>query len=289
MMQIGSNHRSVLITGATAGIGWATAQALARKGYPLLLHGRDRGKLEQRLAELRSTIPEVTVDAVQADFSDLKQVQHMVEQLTDSGGRVDILINNAGGFYNRRRVTELGVEKTFYVNHLASFLLTTQLLERKILAQDAKVVMVTSDAYAMGTINFDDLEFRRGYFGMRAYARSKLANLLFAYGLAHRLQDSEITVNAVHPGHIASDIWKTNFGWFGPILRGVMSWFAKTPEQGAESLIYLATSPEVAKMTGRYFVNCRPIESTGNSLDPELIERLWRTSESLVEPYITQE
>jgi NAD(P)-dependent dehydrogenase (short-subunit alcohol dehydrogenase family) len=274
--------QTCFVTGATAGIGWFTAKALAKKGARVILHGRSPVKLEQCRNSLRSDIPEARLETAQADFEDLRQVQTLIQQLDQWGGRIDVLINNAGAFFNRRHITPLGVEKTFLVNHLAAFLLTNELLAKGLLSPAARIVVVTSDAYKMGSIYFNDLAFRRRYFGMQAYARSKLANLLFSYELARRLEGTGMTVNAVHPGHTASDIWKTNFGVIGPVLKWFMSLFARTPEQAAETLIYLATSNDVAGVSGRYFEDCQAVETTGMSHDVELAMKLWEVSEQIL-------
>jgi NAD(P)-dependent dehydrogenase (short-subunit alcohol dehydrogenase family) len=271
-----------LITGATAGIGWSTARALAALAAHVILHGRNPEKLNHRSVQLRDEYPQAKIESIQADFEDLEQVQMLVNTLERQGVSLDVLINNAGAYFNRRHMTSLGVEKTFLVNHLAPFFLTNKLLTQERFTQTARIIVVTSDTHTMGSINFSDLAFRRGYFGMCAYARSKLANLLFAYELARRLESTDITVNAVHPGHVASDIWKTNFGVFGPTLKWFISLFARTPEQGAETLIYLASSDEVAGISGRYFVDRQMVDSSPGSYDIEVAQALWRVSEELI-------
>jgi NAD(P)-dependent dehydrogenase (short-subunit alcohol dehydrogenase family) len=271
-----------LITGATAGIGWSTARALAALAAHVILHGRNPEKLNHRSVQLRDEYPQAKIESIQADFEDLEQVQMLVNTLERQGVSLDVLINNAGAYFNRRHMTSLGVEKTFLVNHLAPFFLTNKLLTQERFTQTARIIVVTSDTHTMGSINFSDLAFRRGYFGMCAYARSKLANLLFAYELARRLENTDITVNAVHPGHVASDIWKTNFGVFGPTLKWFISLFARTPEQGAETLIYLASSDEVAGISGRYFVDRQMVDSSPASYDIEVAQALWRVSEELI-------
>jgi NAD(P)-dependent dehydrogenase (short-subunit alcohol dehydrogenase family) len=170
---------------------------------------------------------------------------------------------------------------TFLVNHLAPFLLTNLLLEKIQGNKSARIVNVSSDAHKYDTMNFDDLGFKRGYNGMKAYARSKLANILFTYELARRLADHDVTVNALHPGQVATDIWKTNFSIIGPVLKWVMGLFALTPEQGADNSIYLASSPEVEGITGKYFIKREPAQSSPISYDKKIAQRLWEISENL--------
>ena len=170
---------------------------------------------------------------------------------------------------------------TFLVNHLAPFLLTNLLLKTIQASAPARIVNVSSDGHRYGTMNFNDLSFKSGYFGMKAYARSKLANILFTYELARRIADNGVTVNTLHPGHVATDIWASNFSFVGPALKLVMGFFALTPEQGADNSIYLASSSSVAGTTGKYFVKREPVQSSPISYDEEIAQRLWDLSESL--------
>jgi NAD(P)-dependent dehydrogenase (short-subunit alcohol dehydrogenase family) len=170
---------------------------------------------------------------------------------------------------------------TFLVNHLAPFLLTNLLSDMIKASPSARIINVSSDAHRYGSVDFNNLEFKRGYFGMKAYARSKLANILFTYELARRLEGSTVTVNALHPGHIATDIYRTNFSVIGPILKWIMGFFALTPEEGARTSIYLASSPDVAGVTGQYFVEKEAVQSSPMSYDKNLARQLWVVSEQL--------
>jgi NAD(P)-dependent dehydrogenase (short-subunit alcohol dehydrogenase family) len=269
------------VTGATAGIGKATALALAAQGAEVIVGGRSRQKAAAIVREISLKTGNEKVSYLLADFSDLRQVRAAAGTFQEQHARLDVLINNAGGFFNRRHETVSGVELTFLVNHLAPFLLTNLLLETLVASAPARIVNVSSAAHHYATMDFDDLGFEQGYSGMKAYARSKLANLLFAYALARRLDPGQVTVNALHPGHVATDIWKTNFPLIGPVLKWVMGLFALSPEEGANTVIYLASSPEATGITGRYFIEREPVDSSPLSYDEQVGQRLWAVSEAL--------
>jgi NAD(P)-dependent dehydrogenase (short-subunit alcohol dehydrogenase family) len=270
-----------LVTGATSGIGMVAAAALAAMGAEVVITGRDREKAETALKRIRSQANRHAVNYLLADFSDLDQVRDLAAEFNSHYSQLDVLVNNAGTFLNSRKRTEYGVEKTFLVNHLAPFLLTNLLIDKILYSRPARIINVSSEAHKYGTLDFDDLEFEQGYAGMKAYARSKLANILFTYELARRMSGKEITVNALHPGHVATDIWKTNFSVFGPLLKWLMGLFALTPEQGADNTIYLASSPEVAGESGKYFIKREPVQSSPTTYNLEIAERLWQVSEEL--------
>jgi len=237
--------KTCLVTGATSGIGKVVATALAAQGAQVIVAGRNEAKAQRVVQEMRAETGNDDVCHLLADFSDLQQVRHLAAVFKERHARLDVLVNNAGAFFNTRRETPYGVEMTFLVNHLAPFLLTNLLLDVLRDSAPSRIVNVSSDAHKLATMDFDDLRFRRGYFGIKAYGRSKLANILFTYELSRRLAGSGVTVNAVHPGHTATDIWRTNFSVVGPMLKWVMGLFALTPEQGADNIIYLASSPDV--------------------------------------------
>ena len=271
-----------LVTGATAGIGMVTATALATQGAEVIIAGRDQLKTESVTRQIQTETGNAAVHYLLADFSDLQQVRDLAAAFKKRYSRLDVLVNNAGAFFNSRRETPYGVEMTLLVNHLAPFLLTNLLLDTIQGSAPVRIINVSSDAHKQGAMNFDDLGFKQGYFGMKAYARSKLANILFTNELARRLAGSNVTVNALHPGHVATDIWKNDFSFFGPILKWVIGLFALTPEQGADNTIYLASSPNVAGITGKYFVKRSPVQSAAGSLDEEVARRLWEVSENLI-------
>lgn len=270
-----------LVTGATSGIGKITATALATQGAEVIIAGRNQQKTEDTVQQIKTETGNESIHYLLADFSDLQQVRALAASFNQRYSRLDVLVNNAGAFFNTRRETSYGVEMTFLVNHLASFLLTNLLLETIQGSTPARIVNVSSDAHKQDSMNFDDLGFKRGFSGMKAYARSKLANVLFTYELARRLADSDVTANALHPGHVATDIWRTNFSFIGPALKWVMGLFALTPEQGADNTIYLASSPHVERLTGKYFVKREPVQSSPISQDEKIAQRLWEISENL--------
>jgi len=270
-----------LVTGATAGIGKITATALAAQGAVLVLHGRNQEKAELSVNQIKAETGNEYISYVLADFSNLDQVRELANNFQERFDHLHVLVNNAGGFFNKRIPTSYGVEMTFLVNHLAPFLLTNLLLGTIKNSSSARIVNISSEGHRQGKIDLTDLGFERGYFGMKAYGRSKLANILFTYELARRLEGTGVTVNALHPGHIATDIWKTNFGVIGPALKRIMGLFSLTPEEGAENSIYLATSPEVEGIHGKYFIKNEPAQSSPASYDEEISQRLWKLSAAL--------
>lgn len=270
-----------LITGATSGIGKVAAAVLAAQGAEVIITGRNPQKTRDAADQIKSETGSRSVPYLLADFSDLTQVRNLAASFREHHTHLDVLLNNAGTFFNTRVKTPYQVEKTFLVNHLAPFLLTKLLMDTLRGSAPARIINVSSDAHHYGTLDFEDLSFEHGYFGIKAYARSKLANLLFTYELARRLDGSAVTVNAVHPGHVATDIWKTNFSIFGPALKSIMGLFALTPEQGADTLIYLSSSPDVASITGKYFIKRKVINSSPLSYDKDLARQLWQVSEKL--------
>lgn len=270
-----------LVTGATSGIGKVTAAALAAQGAQVIVVGRDQQKAEETVQQITTETGNDSVQFLLADFSDLKQVGKLASAFNQHFTHLDVLVNNAGTFFNTRHVTSYGVEKTFLVNHMAPFLLTNLLLDLIRSSVPARIVNVSSEAHKYATMDLDDLEFKRGFSGMKAYGRSKLANIMFTYELARRTAGSEVTANAVHPGHVATNMWRTNFPIIGPALKWVMSLFALSPEEGADNSIYLASSPEVEGVTGKYFVERQPAQSSPASYNEEIAQRLWEVSENL--------
>jgi NAD(P)-dependent dehydrogenase (short-subunit alcohol dehydrogenase family) len=272
--------RTVLVTGGSGGIGRATAQGLAAMGAHLAITGRDRGRTEDAAREIRAA-GGGPVDVFVADLSSQQQVRRLAGEVLHSLSRIDVLVNNAGGFWNTRHVTADGLERTFALNHLAPFLLTSLLLDRLKHSAPARVVTVSSNVQATGRIDFDDLQGEQSYSGARAYNQSKLANILFTYELARRLQGTAVTANALHPGVV-----RTAFGAEDP--RGVqrlftpfMRPFMKTPAQGAATSIHLASAPGLEQVTGRYFASSKPRRSSKRSHDQAAAARLWQVSADL--------
>lgn len=274
--------RVVLVTGATSGIGRATAAGLAALGAHVGIVGRDRDRAEAAASAIRAASPAAYVDAFVADLSAQVQVRRLAAEVLATYPRLHVLVNNVGGFWATRHVTADGLEHTLAVNHLAPFLLTRLLLPRLEESGQARIVTVASGAHTLGRIDFDDLLGEHDYSGSRAYNQSKLANLLFTYELARRLGSSPVTANALHPGMV-----RTGFGaedqqaaWkvVAPIVRP----FLRRPARGALTSIYLAASPEVEGITGVYFADRRPKQSSPLSRDAALAARLWDASNDLV-------
>jgi len=276
--------KTVLVTGGTGGtggIGGATAMGLAMMGAHLGITGRDRGRTEEAALEIRAA-GGGQADVFVADLSSQSEVRRLAVEVLQRYPRIDVLVNNVGGYWNTRHVTADGLEHTFALNHLAPFLLTNLLLDHLEQSAPARVVTVSSNAHATGRIDFDDLQGERSYSGSKAYNQSKLANVLFTYELARRLQPSAVTANALHPG-VAS----TSFGAEDP--RGVQRLiipfarpFMKTPAQGAATSIHLASAPDLEHVTGRYFANSKPKRSCKLSYDETVAARLWQVSAELV-------
>jgi NAD(P)-dependent dehydrogenase (short-subunit alcohol dehydrogenase family) len=272
--------RTVLITGGTAGIGRATALGLAAMGAHLAITGRNRGHAEDAAHEIRAA-GAGQVEVFVADLSSQSEVRRLADEVLLSLSRIDVLVNNVGGYWNTRRVTADGLEHTFALNHLAPFLLTNLLLDRLTQSAPARVVTVSSNVQAMGRIDFDDLQSDRSYSGARAYNQSKLANVLFTYELARRRATS-VTANALHPGVASTSFGAEDPGTLQRLLVPFMRPFMKTPAQGAATSIHLASAPDLHQVTGRYFANSKPKRSAKRSYDEAAAARLWQVSSDLV-------
>ena len=274
--------RTVLVTGGTGGIGRATAVGLAGMGAHVAVTGRDRTRAEDAAREIQAAgggKAEVFV----ADLSSQSQVRRLAEQVLGVFPRLDVLINNVGGYWNTRHVTADRLEHTFALNHLAPFLLTNLLLDR--LTQSgapARVVTVASNAEALGRIDFDDLQGEQNYSGARAYNQSKLANVLFTYELARRLRATSVTANAVHPGMVSTAFGAEDPAGVQRLLVPFMRPFMRSPVKGAATSIHVASALEVEKVTGMYFANCKPKRSSDAGYDEPAAARLWRASAELV-------
>lgn len=271
-----------LVTGGTSGIGKVAATALASQGAEVVITGRNPQKTRDCAEGIQAETGNDSVQYLLVDYSDLHQVTKLAAAFKNRYSHLDVLLNNAGTYCNTRIRTDYGVEKTFLVNHLAPFLLTNLLLDVIRSSAPARIVNVASAAHHFATLNFDDLGFEHGYFGFSAYARSKLANILFTYELARRLEGSGVTVNAVHPGHVATNIWNNDLSIFGPVIKLINRLIAITPQQGADTLIYLASSPDVAQVTGKYFIKRKAVSSSALSRDKNAARKLWEVCEKLV-------
>ena len=272
----------VLVTGATCGIGKATAIGLATMGARVGITGRDLIRAEQAAADIRAASGNPAVDVFAADMSSQAEVRRLAGALLDAYPRLDVLVNNVGGFWAHRHPTANGLEHTFALNHLAPFLLTNLLLDRLKASAPARVVTVSSGAQAAGRIDFDDLQGARRYSGQRAYSQSKLANILFTNELARRLQGTGVTANSVHPGVVRTNFGSEDQAGFFRIISPLVRPFLKTPTQGARTPIYLASSPDVEGITGQFFANRKPKIANKAAGDLVVTARLWRVSSDLV-------
>jgi retinol dehydrogenase 14 len=274
--------KTVLITGATSGIGLKASIALARMGARVVMVGRDPSKTAQRVAEVRADSGSSFVDSLLCDVASQAQIHALADSFRATYDRLDVLVNNAGSAYARRTLTEDHLEATFAVNYLSVFLLTNLLLDRLIRSTPARVVNVASNGHYGGTMDFDDLGFERGYQIMRAYSRSKLAEVLFTRELARRLEGTGVTVNCVHPGAVATNIWDRAPAYTRPIFALAKRIAMISPEAGAATIVYLASSPEVTGKTGLYFEKNQPKTPSRLAQDDALATRLWDESAKLV-------
>lgn len=269
-----------LVTGATSGIGKATALGLAKLGATVVLVARDRSKSEAVRNEIVTTTGNQAVDLLPADLSSQQSIRQLAKDFKAKYQRLHVLVNNAGGIFGERKLTVDGLEYTFALNHLAYFLLTNLLLDVLKASAPSRIVNLASGAQQMGTINLDDLQGEKRYGGQAAYSQSKLANVMFTYELARRLKGTDVTVNCVQPG-----IVRTNFGstgsWGFRLFVRLLTPFMKSPEQGAETPLYLATSPEVEGVSGQYFIDRKPRQSSKLSYDEAVAHHLWQVSEQL--------
>jgi retinol dehydrogenase-12 len=277
-----SAGRVCLLTGATQGIGRAAAQALIHSGMRLILVARDPVRLQALAEQLRGAAPGSEVETLAGDLSRVAEVRRLAAEFRARHDRLDVLLNNAGAVFARREVTSEGLERTFALNHLAYFVLTQELLPVLKTSTPGRIVNVSSDAHLRARLDLDDLQYeRRRYAGMAAYGQSKLLNILFTRELARRLEGSGVTANAMHPGFVRTAFGHNTPGLFKSVVQ-LAQLFARTPEQGARTLVYLATSPAVAKVSGQYFVDERPGRMSRAAQDDAAGRRLWEQSERLM-------
>ena len=269
--------RVVLITGATSGIGRETAMGLARMGATLVLVGRDPEKARQTASEIAEKTGNRDVSMLLTDLSSLEEVRRLSEQVIKTIPKLHVLVNNAGGIFMKRQITTDGYEMTFALNHLSPFHLTNLLLDLLKKSAPSRIVTVASMGHFMAHIDFNDLMGEKRYRWMRAYNRSKLANVLFTYELARRLKGTGVTANCLHPGPVASNFGKGQ-GWFGLLMK-IGAPFILPPKQGAKNSIFVASSPEVEGISGKYFYKLRVSRSSRESYDEEVATRLWKISE----------
>ena len=270
----------VVITGATSGIGHIAAVRLAALGARLVLVARNRQRAEAALAQFREAGPNLAHRAHFADLSLLAEAKRVGQEIAAAEPRIDVLINNAGNVFPRRELTPDGLERTFATNHMAYFVLTHCLRERLAAAAPARIVNTASAAHIGRTLDFDDLQLAKQYSVMTAYGRSKLANILFTRELARRLAGTGVTANCLHPGFVATGLGQRDGGIFGLMVRFSML-FADPAERGAQTIVYLASSPDVASVSGAYFISSRQAEPSSAARDDAAARRLWEESERI--------
>jgi NAD(P)-dependent dehydrogenase (short-subunit alcohol dehydrogenase family) len=272
--------KTVVITGATSGIGEVAAIELARMGARIVAVARSKARGEATLARLDEQAPGIGHRIHYADLAELADTKRVAAEIAATEPRIDVLINNAGALFSQREVTSDGFERTFALDHLSYFVVTAGLRERLLGTPGARIVNTSSDAHRGARFDIDDLQSAKGYSGIQAYARAKLANILFTRELARRLKGTGVTANSLHPGVVATRFGHESGGIVSGLLK-IVQRFAISPEKGARTIVYLAASPEVAGVNGEYFYKCRPKEPTRAAQDDRLAAALWEKSVAL--------
>ena len=265
-----------VVTGATGGIGRITARELARRGAAIVIIGRNRERGEAAAAEARA-VGGASAAFLAADLSSQNDIRRLAGEILERHPRIDVLVNNAGGMFRRRSLSPDGIEMTFALNHLSYYLLTHLLLPALAQASAARIVNVASAAHRGVELDFNNLQGERGYRGLKVYKRSKLANICFTFALARRLESSTVTVNALHPGFVATDIGARS-DWMATLAWRLVSRFAIDVEKGAQTSIHLAASTDVEGVNGRYFSECKPAAPSAPACDRDVQRRLWDVS-----------
>jgi retinol dehydrogenase 12 len=270
----------VVITGATSGIGEVAAQTLAAMGARIVLVARNAARGQKTLTRLPSLGAGAAHSIYYGELSRIADCKRIAAEIRAAEPRVDVLINNAGALFGSRQVTSDNLEETFATNHLAYFVLTMGLKDRLQAAGTARVVNTASDAHKGYTLDFDDLQATKSYSAIKAYGRSKLCNILFTRELARRWAGTRVTANCLHPGFVATRFGDSSGGFLSSVVRFAKN-FAISPEKGAETIVYLASSPEVSADSGEYFYKCRPATPTAGGRDDAAAGRLWVESAKL--------
>ena len=276
------NGKICLVTGGTSGIGKATARELARMGATVVIVGRDAEKTSQVVEEIRTASGNKKVDSLLADLSGQQDVRRLAREFKSKYAHLHVLLNNADAFFMQRQLSVDGIEMTFAFNHLAYFLLTNLLIDTLKGSAPARIINVSSDAHTSGKIEFDNLQGERKY-GPRTYDNSKLANILFSMELARRLKGTGVTVNALHPGFVATGFAKNNGKFIAALISLITPIVAQSPEKGAETSIYLASSPSVEGLSGEYFYNSHVVLAAPQANDMAVARRLWAVSAEMVD------
>lgn len=272
--------KTVVITGGTSGIGEVAARSLAELGARIVLVARDQSRADASLARLRKTAPGLAHRAHLADLTQLAEMKRVAARIAAEEPRIDVLLNNAGALFASRQVTPDGLERTFALNHMSYFVVTQALRERLVASAPARIVSTASGAHQGASLDFNDLQSEKDYGAMKAYSRSKLANILFTRELARRLGGTGITVNCLHPGFVATRFGDESGGMMSRLVR-LAKIFAISPEEGAKTIVYLASSPEVAGITGEYFHKCRVTQPSSAARDDKAARLLWERSAAL--------
>lgn len=272
--------KTVVITGATSGIGLVAAEELAKKGARLVLVGRDKARGEHVLAKLRELAPGINHSVHYADLSRLQEMKRVAAEIAAAEPRIDVFINNAGALFNSRQITEDGLELTFALNHMSYFVMAHGLRERLVSSAPARVINTASDAHKGNQLDFNDLQSSGSYRGMKVYGRSKLCNILFTRELARRWAGTHVTVNTLHPGFVSTRFGDQSGGLFSYVVRAAKL-FAISPEKGAETIVYLASSDAVTRVSGQYFYKCRVATPTKEAQDDAAAQRLWEETAKL--------
>jgi NAD(P)-dependent dehydrogenase (short-subunit alcohol dehydrogenase family) len=272
--------KTVLITGGTSGIGKATAVAMAAMGANVVITGRNAERGEAAVVEIKGQRTDAAVELILADLSLQSEVRRLAETFLARHDRLDVLANNAGLVQSKRTETPEGIETTLAINHLAPFLLTNLLLDRLKESAPGRVITTSSEAQQWGSMDFSDLQSRRRYRGFPVYGMTKLANIMFTYELAEQLKGTGVTANCLHPGSVGTNFGQNNRGPMALFFRTFKP-FMRSPEQGADTLIWLASSPEVEGVSGKYFSDRKEIEAKDIAYDPDARRRLWEISEDL--------
>jgi NAD(P)-dependent dehydrogenase (short-subunit alcohol dehydrogenase family) len=270
----------VIITGGTSGIGAVAAVALARMGARIILVARDRFRAETTLSRLRDSTPGIAHSVYFADLLRLGEMKRVAAQIADHEPRIDVLINNAGALFASRRLTEDGLERTFALNHMAYFVVTARLREQLSASAPARIINTASAAHQEATLDFDDLQSAKSFGARKAYGQSKLCNILFTRELARRLRGTGVTANCLHPGFVATRFGDQSGGLISPLVR-LAKFFAISPAEGAETMVYLASSPDVAEVTGQYFYKSVPISPSPWARDDRSALLLWQRTAAL--------
>jgi NAD(P)-dependent dehydrogenase (short-subunit alcohol dehydrogenase family) len=272
--------KTIVATGATSGIGEVAALELARMGARVVIVARDEGRAKATMRKLESAAPGLGHRVHLADLSSVTEARRVGAAIAGSEPRIDVLINNAGAMFAERRLTTEGLELTFALNHMAYFVLTQALRERLVASAPARIVSTASNAHQGASLDFNDLQSAKGYSGFKVYGRSKLANILFTRELAGRLAGTGVTANCLHPGFVATRFGDSAGGWTSRLIPLAKA-FALSPEKGADTILYLASSPEVDKETGEYFVKRKVTAPSAAARDDAAAKRLWEASEAL--------